>query len=120
MSQLTKLLKVEQTKLWGDLFWELRMANNGQWSVGAENKIKRILLIAHEVGVTPWGHVQTPLLTSGVYNSIRLKLQMPIEAFNFPETHDVSFPPGWVASCVKIKNLDLQEILNDFKEEEVS
>lgn len=120
MSQLTKLLKVEQENLWMDLFWALRNSVNGEWSIDAENKVKRIMLIASEVGMTPWEKIQTPLLTSGVYNTVRIKLGFPTEAFTFSEIMNVEFPPGWVLACHKIKDLDLQEILNDFKEEEVS
>jgi hypothetical protein len=119
MSKLTKMLQLEQERLWYDLFWALRHAANGQWSVEAEGKTKRILLIASEVGITPWEKVQIPLLASGVYNTIRMKLGFSAATFDLEEGEHTKFPPGWLASCRRIKDLDLDEILNDFTEEEV-
>lgn len=120
MSQLTKMLKYEQQMLWNDLFWALRHAANGVWSVDAENKVRRIILIAIEVGITPWEHVQIPLLASGVYNTIRMKLGFSAAIFDLAESEHTKFPPGWIQSCMRIKDLDLDEILNNFKEEEYS
>jgi hypothetical protein len=107
MSTLTDLLRHEQVQLWGDLDDALRMASNGYWSVGVENKASRIILIAGEVGITPWEKVNYRLLSSGVYSAVVVRAgfgnpSLPYEILMKP------YPPRWNATLEKIATFDIQ------------
>ena len=98
-------LQDAQANLWSDLNIELGMAANGYWSIGAQNKIERIVRIAKVVGPTTWGHVQYPLLVNNIYQTIleHYGLEVPTDMDYQEDLYIVSL---WEKTIPKIKELD--------------
>lgn len=111
--ELVELLENEQLYLWGDLSNDLRMASNGYWSIGAENRIQRICWIAKAIGVTHPGDIQLPLLASGVYQEVCRKLGQPGVGPEFAKDYPEHsrYPEVWMTHTLpKIRELELEEM----------
>lgn len=70
MTNLVDWILDEQEHLWSDLEREIRVAYNGQWSMGASNAACRIISAARLVGSAPYGAVSWALLAGGVYEAV--------------------------------------------------
>lgn len=69
-NDISEVARDELVQLWTDMFWALREAANGQWSIRMESLGHRIVRLSRLVGVAPWETVQPQVLRKGVYQKV--------------------------------------------------
>jgi hypothetical protein len=69
-ASLAEAARAELAELWTDLEREMRHAWNGKWSMGCENRVRRIVTLSRLVGAIGWGQVPTVLLLNGTWQGI--------------------------------------------------
>lgn len=110
------ILDKVQELWWSDLDLALHSAANGHWSIATESLVQRIVWLASSEGITDWGKVPIPLLTSGVYNAIGARLGLPPTKFTFREGMQpdlLEFPEKWSRLTVyKIRDMELEPFEN--------
>lgn len=79
--QLEHALHDELEQLWNDLFWAIRDAHNGTWSLWCDNLASRIQTITRLVGPTPPGQISFGLLRegAGVYERLHAEIGASID-----------------------------------------
>lgn len=108
--ELERFIKDVQSDLWYDFHNALHYAANGFWSADAENKLNRIIRCIKVVGPTPWGEVQIPLLSSGVYQAVLRKLEVEVPEIDLTGTKNHQrFPAVWAKSIERIEEFELEE-----------
>jgi hypothetical protein len=81
LTSLEQAAEDELMRLWGDLFWAMRDALNGGWSVSCEDKARRIAVLTRALGrAAPWEEVQIDLLETGVYQNLHDQMGIPYDA----------------------------------------
>jgi hypothetical protein len=65
---LEAAVRDEIANLWNDLDNAIRMAHNGEWSVGCDNYAGRIIRLSRLAGPLSWENVPFTMLLSGTYH----------------------------------------------------
>lgn len=109
---MIEVLEEEQVDLWRDLDWEIHYAVT-HWSVGIENKIRRILKISSVVGFVSPEKVPISLLTSEVYQTILSKrdcsFENPLDESHYRLDTYGRYKYYWADTVSKIKELNFDE-----------
>lgn len=105
--KIKKLLEQELVLLWNDLHLQLRMAQNGYWSIGVEGCLRRILIISRVIGMTSWERVPYSILSSGIYTAVGQKIQA-VYTFTPGDVMSKPYPQIWSFTVGHIDRYDLQ------------
>lgn len=91
---LDEAARLELVNLWTDLEHEMSYAYNGEWSVGCDGRVKRIINLSRHLGATPWEQVPVSLLTDRVYQRIMTAAGIQFAA---PSEEDLRKIADWVS-----------------------
>jgi hypothetical protein len=72
----------EQEQLWGQLHTDIRMAQNGAWSMACAGTAARIVSAARLVGPTSSDKIQWTLLAGGIWETLLDSAEIPHEALD--------------------------------------
>lgn len=69
-SDLEEAIRAELVALWSDMYWAVREAHEGGWSMRCDNLTARIVNLSRLVGPTSWQVIDIETLKGGVYEKV--------------------------------------------------
>ena len=66
-------LFLAQEAMWHQLFWALRSAANGYWSMSCETLVGNLILLIRESDLVPACHLPVTLVGSGIYDAVCIR-----------------------------------------------